>query len=85
MNSKLYQTITKAIEHMNTFDEMVDFIDMLLCREVAKNNIPEIILESLKLIETHHGQLSILELTNQLHKSERQLNRYFHSSVCYPS
>ena len=56
MNSKLYQTITKAIEQMNTFDEMVDFIDMLLCREVAKNNIPEIILESLKLIETHHGQ-----------------------------
>ena len=81
MNSKLYQTITKAIEQMNTFDEMVDFIDMLLCREVAKNNIPEIILESLKLIETHHGQLSILELTNQLHKSERQLNRYFHQYI----
>ncbi len=81
LNSSLYQEISKAIASMNTFDEMVAFIDNLLCREIAKNKVPHIIQDSLKLIEDHHGQLSILELTKSLHKSERQLNRYFHRYI----
>lgn len=79
--ASLYNEIEQQISQMTTFDEIVSFIDQLLCREMKKHQVPSIVYDCLKMIEDTHGRISIQSLTVQLHKSERQLNRYFHHYV----
>lgn len=81
LNNQLYKEINDHLSKMTSFDEIVDFIDQLLCREIQKHQVPCIIFDCLKCIENNHGRISPQLLTNQFHKSERQFNRYFHQYV----
>lgn len=77
--SQLYQEIVIALSKMSSFDEVVSFIDDLLCREVQKHNpVPSSLKDCLNIIHHVHGHLTISELSSKVQKSERQLNRYFH-------
>ena len=81
LNEALYQEIRDLFEKVTTFDEVVEIIDDILCREVKKHSIHQQIIKSIERIYTQHESFHTSLIAAELGISERQLNRYFHKYV----
>lgn len=77
----LFQEIENKLREFLTFDEIVEYIDRILCREIKKHPINETIYYWIQKVHLSTQEISVKEITEHIHISERQLNRYFHKYV----
>ncbi len=66
LNEALYQEIRDLFEKVTTFDEVVEIIDDILCREVKKHSIHQQIIKSIERIYTQHESFIHLLLQQNL-------------------
>jgi AraC-like DNA-binding protein len=81
INALLYQEIEQEISHFQTFDEIVPFIDQILCREMKKHSIHKEIYQWIEKVHLSSEDISMQQIAQNLHMSERQINRYFHKYI----
>lgn len=81
INSILYNEIHECFQTMNTFDEIVTFMNQILIREIKKHPIEGSILQCIESIDRNHESVNAKEVAKKLQISERQLSRYFNNYV----
>lgn len=77
----LYEEIRIAYQHMKSFDELLDYMNMLIIREIQKHPIEVSILECIEEIYQRHEVVKGKDIAKQLYMSERQVSRYFNQYV----
>ncbi|MEG0276711.1 MAG: helix-turn-helix domain-containing protein [Coprobacillus sp.] len=77
----LYEEINNEIMKMNSFDEIVDFINQILLREVQKYKVNINIYKWIEDIDRQHKIMNPCDIATALGISERQLHRYFNRYV----
>lgn len=74
VNTKLSRRISSAVEKARSIRELVDDIDMLLIENMYTDYHPQLIY-ALKNIVGCAGNITVKKLSEDVHYSERQLNR----------
>ena len=71
-----------AMEKTNNLDDFISMVNIILLKEVEKNNKQcEVIDSALHRIKAANGRLTIKELSAEEYISERQLNRLFNEHI----
>ena len=80
VNANLTRLMLEAVEKSGSINELVSNLDNLLCANICAAYRPELMM-ALASIKECAGSISIQELSNLAHYSERQLNRIFNHFV----
>lgn len=81
LNPALYQEMNNLFQQVSTFDEIVDIVNYILCREVKKHSINQQVIQFIEHIYTQNKTFIGADIAEKLGISERQLNRYFHKYI----
>ena len=81
VNPTLFQEIYQALHEMTSFDEMVDFMNEILLREMKKHTVEDNVLDCIETIYREHELVNGKGVASALKMSERQLSRYFNRYV----
>lgn len=76
-SQELANILSSFYHQSNTYDDLVSFLNDWIYEQKQKHPIPDTLLMAKTLIEEHNGVLSMEKLSEQLHRSLRQLRRDF--------